>query len=208
LPQKTSVDLTIKLLSDTLKKTVVRSDLQLPESHKTIYSTPLDSLIAPMMIHSDNFIAEQLVLVASGILTDSLLTENLIRQVQENDFSDLPDPLNWVDGSGLSRYNLFTPRSVIKVWEKIYESVGQTRLKSLIANGGINGTIRNLYADDKPFVFAKTGSLRNNHSLSGLIVTDKGRMLLFSYMNSNYTRPSSEIKTAMDKVLRIVKQKY
>jgi D-alanyl-D-alanine carboxypeptidase/D-alanyl-D-alanine-endopeptidase (penicillin-binding protein 4) len=208
LPFKTSLDLTVKLLEDTLNRPVYIRPIPKPDEAHTLYSTPIDSLLAPMMIFSDNFIAEQLLLSCSAVLSDSLSSEIVIGSIQSSDFSDLPDELNWVDGSGLSRYNLFTPRSVIRVWEKIDGVVETPRLEKLIATGGVNGTIRNLYSDSSPFIYGKTGSLRNNHSLSGFIYTDKGNRLIFSYMNSNYTLPSSVIKREMDKVLRMVKSEY
>jgi D-alanyl-D-alanine carboxypeptidase/D-alanyl-D-alanine-endopeptidase (penicillin-binding protein 4) len=161
-----------------------------------------------MMIYSDNFIAEQLLLNVSHTMSDSLLSTIAIDSVQDSEFSDLPDRLNWVDGSGLSRYNLFTPRAVVTIWSKLWKRVDHERLKLLLATGGVNGTIRNLYSSDEAFVWGKTGSLRNNHSLSGFIRTDKENTLIFSYMNSNYTLSSNQIKAEMDKVLRIIKSKY
>jgi len=208
LPFKTSGRLTTQLLEDTLKTPVIYMQKVKPAETQKIYSIPIDSLIKPMMVYSDNFIAEQLLLNSSGEVTDSLLSQLAIDSIQQSDFAELPDKLNWVDGSGLSRYNLFTPRSVVMVWNKLFTSINFNRLQSLLATGGESGTIRNLYASENAFIWAKTGSLRNNHSLSGFVITDSGRVLIFSYMNSNYTLPSSLIKGEMDRVLRLIKSKY
>src|SRR5690606_40565208 len=64
-----------------------------------------------MMQESDNFIAEQLLLLCAQVLSDSLKTEIAIDFVKKHYLDDLVDEPVWVDGSGLSRYNLFTPRS-------------------------------------------------------------------------------------------------
>ncbi|HET9053443.1 MAG TPA: D-alanyl-D-alanine carboxypeptidase, partial [Cyclobacteriaceae bacterium] len=66
-PFKTSAELTAGLLSDTLKKEVAVISRMLPPAAKTLYSLPADTLYKAMMQESDNFIAEQLLLVCSGV---------------------------------------------------------------------------------------------------------------------------------------------
>src|SRR5690606_39863376 len=85
-----------------------------------------------MMQDSDNFIAEQLLLSCAGVLSDTLAPEIAIDYMKANFLSDLPDEPIWIDGSGLSRYNLFTPRSIVMLWDKILESVPRQRLFRLL----------------------------------------------------------------------------
>ncbi len=161
-----------------------------------------------MMQESDNFIAEQLLLVCAAVLSDTLQPEIAIKHIQTNFLNDLPDKPVWVDGSGLSRYNLFTPRSIVRTWEKIYELVPRDRLFALLAVGGKSGTIRNWYKADRPYIFGKTGSLSNNHSLSGYLVTRKGKTLIFSFMNSNFTASGSEVRRNMQSILNFIYETY
>ena len=161
-----------------------------------------------MMQESDNFIAEQLLLMCSNVLSDSLKPEIAIDFVTKNYLGDLPDKMVWVDGSGLSRYNLFTPRSIVKVWEKIFELVPRDRLFPLLATGGVNGTIRKWYQAEQPFVFGKTGSLSNNHCLSGFLVTKTGKVLIFAFMNSNYTATTNDIRANMQTILYNIYEHY
>ena len=205
VPFKYSPELVVELLSDTLNKPVALLE-EVPAgftNFKTLYSIPADSLYKRMLQVSDNFIAEQILLLAAGEISDTLKTSIAIDYMQSHYFDDLPDELQWVDGSGLSRYNLFTPRSVVRILEKIMKEVPQDRLFSLMAAGGESGTIKNLYkGEEEPYIYAKTGTLNNNHSLSGYLKTKTGRILIFSFMNSNYTVPTSMIKEEMEKILK------
>ena len=208
IPFRVDPLLTSELITDTLKKDVRQVDRPLSPTASTLYSIPSDSLYRVMMQDSDNFIAEQLLLVCAGVLSDTLQPDIAIRHTENNFLKDLPDKPIWVDGSGLSRYNLFTPRSIVRLWEKIYELVPRDRLFALLATGGKSGTIRNWYKADKPYIFGKTGSLSNNHSLSGYLVTRTGKTLIFSFMNSNFTASGSEVRRNMQNILNFIYEKY
>ncbi len=208
VPYHYSSDLVVDLLSDTLKREVQEINLQVPPDAQSLKSIPLDSLYRVMMQDSDNFIAEQLLLQCAGILSDTLNSDLAISYAKENFLADLPDEPSWVDGSGLSRYNLFTPRSVVKLWEKISDVVPQQRLFKLLAVGGKSGTIKNWYKKDVPFIFGKTGTLSNNNALSGFLITRKGKVLIFSMMNNNYLAGTNEVRKKMEKILNTIHDKY
>ncbi|MDH5366582.1 MAG: D-alanyl-D-alanine carboxypeptidase [Cyclobacteriaceae bacterium] len=197
-----------QLLGDTLNKPVNLIRFQKPKNTKTLYSVPADSIYKVMMQKSDNFLAEQLLLLCSDAIGDSLRTTFTIQHIKESYLFDLPDEPIWRDGSGLSRYNLFTPRSVVALWEKIYQETGQERLFELLSVGGKSGTLKNYYKADPPYIYGKTGTLSNNHSLSGFLITKTGKILIFSYMNNNYPVSSSEIKPAMERFLWAIHEKY
>lgn len=197
------------VLSDTLKRYVRPVNILPPANRKTIFSIHVDSLYRVMMQESDNFIAEQLLMICANVLSDSLKPEIAIRFMKENHLRDLPDEPIWVDGSGLSRYNLFTPRSIVRLWQKISETVPRERLFPLLATGGVNGTLRNWYRrQEGPYIFGKTGSLSNNHCLSGFLVTRKGRVLIFSFMNSNFTATGNAIRRNMQAILETIYENY
>jgi D-alanyl-D-alanine carboxypeptidase/D-alanyl-D-alanine-endopeptidase (penicillin-binding protein 4) len=196
------------LLSDTLKREVKSVYKRVPSSTNTVFSIHLDSLYRVMMQESDNFIAEQLLLMSANVLSDSLKPEVAIEYMKKTYLSDLPDEPIWVDGSGLSRYNLFTPRSIVGLWRKIWEVVPRERLFPLLATGGVNGTIRKWYLADRPYIFGKTGSLSNNHCLSGFLLTRKGKVLIFSFMNSNYVASGNAIRRNMEGILQSIYEHY
>ncbi len=208
VPFRYTPELAIQLLKDTLHKEVAVVPFTPLPGIRTKYEMTADSLYKRLMQESDNFIAEQLLLMCSSILFDSLRTESTIDYAKRHLLADLPDKPVWVDGSGLSRYNLFTPRSIINLLGKLYRTIPRERLFDLLAIGGRAGTIKNWYGADTPFVFAKTGSMSNVHCLSGYLLTKKGRILLFSFMHNNYTVSSNDLKKEMDKVLRTLYEKY
>lgn len=205
-----SPQLVTELLSDTLQKPVkiLPSEKADFSNSKILYSIPADSLYKRMLQVSDNFIAEQLLIMSSQVISDSLKTDIAIDYMQKNYLQDLPDEVIWVDGSGLSVYNKFTPRSVVKLLEKISEEVPQKRLFQLLPAGGESGTIKNFYKAEEPYIFAKTGTISNVHALSGYLKTKSGKVLIFSFMNNNYTVPSAEIKAGMELILRNIYLNY
>jgi D-alanyl-D-alanine carboxypeptidase/D-alanyl-D-alanine-endopeptidase (penicillin-binding protein 4) len=207
IPFQTSPHLTSRLLSDTLKREVIMVDKPLPSDARILRSIPSDSLYKVMMQESDNFIAEQLLQMCALMVSDSLNAEIAIDYIKDKYLFDLPDEPQWVDGSGLSRYNLFTPRSIVRLWEKILVLVPRDRLFEMLAIGGKAGTLKNSYKADPPYIFGKTGTLSNNHCISGYLITKKGKLLIFSFMNNNFTAPTREIRANMERILFQIHEK-
>ena len=210
VPYKTSTAITLSLLADTLKKDVDVVTYAMPKDAKTIYSAKSDDVFRQLMLPSDNFVAEQLLLTYADKLGLPLSTPTVIAAIQEKYLTVLPDKPKWIDGSGLSRGNLFTPRSIIKLLELIYKEVNnQERLFSMMPSGGKSGTLRNAYPKtDTPFVFAKTGTLGGVHNQSGYVVTKKGKLLLFSFMNNNYVQPTADVRKEMVRVMTYIHDNF
>lgn len=208
IPFHTSTEVLVDLLSDTLKRKVGIVNRPITPAVQTIRSVPVDSVYRVMMQASDNFIAEQILLASAAMISDTLNPEIAIRFMKKNHLADLADEVEWVDGSGLSRFNLFTPRNIVGLWEKIYHEVPRERLFKILPAGGRSGTLKNAYKADEPYIFGKTGSLNNNITLSGFLITGKGKTLLFSFMNANYITSPSTVRKKMEKVLRTIRDRY
>ena len=210
VPYKTSTAITLSLLTDTLNKEIGVVTYAMPKDAKTIYSAKSDDVFRQLMLPSDNFVAEQLLLTYADKLGLPLSTPAVIAAIQEKYLTVLPDKPKWIDGSGLSRGNLFTPRSIIKLLELIYKEVdNQERLFSMMPSGGKSGTLRNAYPKtDTPFVFAKTGTLGGVHNQSGYVVTKKGKLLLFSFMNNNYVQPTADVRKEMVRVMSYIHDNF
>jgi serine-type D-Ala-D-Ala carboxypeptidase/endopeptidase (penicillin-binding protein 4) len=130
--------------------------------------------------------------------------------MKEGPFRSISSQIQWYDGSGLSRYNLFTPNALVHILDKIRFILTEEKIRKIFAAGGVSGTIANWYRGDsgKPYIFAKTGTLKGVHCLSGYLFTDSGNMLIFSFMHNNFISGSNPVKESMNRILRFVKENY
>jgi len=179
IPFITSDSLTAKLLSNTIEKPInFRKEIK-EGKYESLLTVKTDSLLSRMMIESDNFVAEQILLLASDALTDTLNSYK-VREHILNTYSNLfKDRPRWVDGSGLSRYNLFSPNQMVTVLDELYQTVNHNRLFDLFPKNGVNGTLKKYQKGDQPFLFAKSGSMGNTYNLSGYLKTNSGLILLY-----------------------------
>lgn len=121
IPFITSEALSVALLEDSLKTTINYLDVETVSqaNWKKLFSQPTDSMLKPMMYRSDNFFAEQTLLMVSqaklGVMNDAQMIDSILK----TDFADMPHKPRWVDGSGLSRYNLMTPIDFVWVLNKM-----------------------------------------------------------------------------------------
>ncbi|MEM6317177.1 MAG: D-alanyl-D-alanine carboxypeptidase [Bacteroidota bacterium] len=201
LPFIYSDTLFLTLLKDSIQRPVqLLTDVALPSNgYQTIHNVPKDTVLRRIMFQSDNFLAEQMVLLCGHELTDTLQTNLAIRRIVDSLFTDSPDPLKWRDGSGLSRYNQFTPRTLVYVLEKIYRDLPATVWKRDFSVGGSGRSFQ-------PYLFGKTGSMSQVRCYGGFVETQSGKTLIFSFMNSNLPTGHSPWNEEIDKVLRWVHQ--
>jgi D-alanyl-D-alanine carboxypeptidase/D-alanyl-D-alanine-endopeptidase (penicillin-binding protein 4) len=208
IPFKTDSTLTRKLLERVLQKKISITQTIPLGKKEILYSIPSDSVYKRMMHESDNFLAEQLLILSSSSLSDTLSSSKAREYILENQLANLKQQPRWVDGSGLSRYNLFTPESMVHVLGKMYVEIPKERLFDFFPAGG-KGTLKDWYpGDPKPYLFAKTGSVGNNHNISGYLITKSGKTLIFSFMNNHFRRPSSEVKKRMEQIFEHIRDNY
>jgi len=197
----------IEMLKDTLHMPVMPGPDNAKPFKNSIHSQPSDSLFKPMMHRSDNFYAEQTLLMASNEHLGFMNDEKMIDTILNTDLKDIPQRPKWVDGSGLSRYNLFTPQSFVYVLNKLKNEFGLERLKNILPTGG-EGTLSAYYKKDAGFIFAKTGTLSNHCALSGFIITKKNKLLIFSVLNNHYKTSATPVRKAVEKFLQDIREKY
>lgn len=193
------------LLQDTLRKIVLPYGRYKNKLPGIIHSQPTDSLLKPMMHRSDNFFAEQSLLMVSnehlGVMNDAKIIDTLLK----TDFKDLPQKPRWADGSGLSRYNLFTPQDFVAILNKMKNEFGMERIKTIFPTGG-EGTISSYYKAGSGYIYAKTGTLSGVVALSGFLYTKKGKLLIFSTLVNNHQASATEVRRAVERFVESLRE--
>ena len=214
IPFKTSNKVTQQLLANAVQREIglvpFSKTFNQKTNTKTVYGLSMDRVLQEMMQPSDNHVAEQLLLAAAYEKFDIFDIKKIMTYAKDKLMADAPDKLVWADGSGVSRYNLFTPRTMVYILDKMRDEFGEERLFKIFAAGGESGTIKRLYKSDTdtPYVYAKTGTLSNKHCLSGFVKTKSGKTLIFSFMHNNYISGSSPLKKEMTRVLEYIRDRY
>lgn len=196
--------------TEAIGKDILWKTIPFPGNTATFKGTARDTLIKIMMQASDNFIAEQLLLASSMKEIHQMNEGKMIELVLKGPLGDLPDSIQWVDGSGLSRYNQITPRSLVSVLRQIIKLKGLDFVKAILPAGGLSGTISSDFkgVNGRPYIFAKSGTLRNTYCLTGILLTKSGRVLLFSWMNNDVPGDTGILKLSMEHLFNYLRDNY
>jgi D-alanyl-D-alanine carboxypeptidase/D-alanyl-D-alanine-endopeptidase (penicillin-binding protein 4) len=212
IPFQTSDTLTVRLLSEATRRNIVLTrGIEWKPEVKIIqvHSQHTDSLLKPMMHRSDNFFAEQtLLMVSSKLLRNRAMNDaRVIDTLLKSIYSDLPQKPKWVDGSGLSRYNLVSPEDFVFVLNKMNKEFEWKRIETILPTGG-EGTLASFYKKYTGKIYAKTGTLSNNIALSGFLLTDSGKKLIFSVLVNNHQAPTATIRKGFENMLGWLIENY
>ena len=201
----------LELLKDTIGKEMQIAsgdELRAASSQlQIIKSQPLDSMLRPMMHRSDNFFAEQTLMMVSQALLGYMDDSRAASKVINDDLIGIPQRPRWADGSGLSRFNLFTPQDFVFILNKMQGEFGMDRLKNLFPTGG-RGTLGNYYKNDSGYIFAKTGSLSGVICISGYLYTKKNKLLIFSVLVNNHYGNTTSIRRSVERFITGIRQQY
>lgn len=203
VPFITSPEMTTFLLTDTLHKSVETMPLAVHPDARIFYAGKMDSLYLPMLHESDNAVAEQLlVMIAAEKGWDpTKVIENLKKEPGNEFLTDI----RWVDGSGLSRYNLVRPKDFIHILELLAKEVAPDRLHTLLPEAGKTGTMRNVQdLNEGVRIWAKSGSFGNTYDLSGYYLTKDGKTLAFSILSNLGNEPVRDIKKSVVEFLKAI----
>ena len=204
-PFITSNNIFVRLLKDHLNLPVILSNDSKSSEWKLLYTHQEELLYKALLQDSDNGVAEALLAMVSQKQFDEMNIQRTIDTLKVQWKEWLPDPLEWTDGSGVSRYNMITPRSVIEVLKKIYSKVGLDTIKNYFPQSGRSGTIKKY---DLKNVYAKTGTLRHNHNLSGYWVSPSGEIYVFSVMVNHFTTSTDKVREGISLLLKKFQKRF
>ncbi len=191
-PFITSRKNTISLLENSFGNKVEFNKNELKD-YSSLNTNQVDEIYSAILKDSDNLISESIAANISFRLNDTISVDKGVRLIQK-----ISNQIELFDGSGLSRYNLVTPESVILSLHDIYNLIGFDRIKKIFPE---NYIIEN----EEDFVWGKTGTLKNNHNYSGYIITNKGKLYVFSIMINHFTEDLENIKNVIADFLIFLK---
>jgi len=172
----------------------------------SIQSPPLAEIVEAILEPSQNWMTEQLVHVLGLELGEEGSWQEGFRV--EEEFLTGPVgvdslDLHFRDGSGLSAYNLVTPRAMVRILGYMRAGPHGTVFQHAMAEPGEEGsTLENRLAGLEGRVFAKTGTISHVNSLSGYQVTRSGREFIFSILTNGSGLPSGVVRNGIDAVVQ------
>ena len=169
-------------------------------------SPPLGNIIRLMNKPSDNWIAEFLFKTIGAEVKGVPGTWRKGREAITEFLDEIltePPLHRFVDGSGLSRYNLVNTELLSQLliyMHKQFEIMPE--FLSSLPIAGVDGTLRNrmqgMYAEKT--LRAKTGTLSGVSALAGYTVTAEGEVLAFGILISHYIGSSATARNIQDKI--------
>jgi D-alanyl-D-alanine carboxypeptidase/D-alanyl-D-alanine-endopeptidase (penicillin-binding protein 4) len=171
----------------------------------TLSSPPLSEILKALMKPSQNQIAEMLFRTVALEQTGAGRTDSaravVSAQIAKWGVSVSAEAVVR-DGSGLSRYDYISPRTVVRILDAMRRSPHFSAYYDALPIAGVDGTIRNRMKGTpaQGNVHAKTGSVALARSLSGYVTTADHHMLIFSFLANNWTVPVTSVERVQDAI--------
>ena len=183
---------------------VIGSDSSKVDTLFAVQSPPLSEILAAFLKPSQNQIGEVLFKTIALVRTDTG-TARVARRIigdRLREWGAADDGFLVWDGSGLSRQDLVSPETLIRVLDAMRRHRHFQTYYDAFPVAGVDGTLRGRMRGTAAEANArgKTGTLSNVRSLSGYVTTADGRLLLFSVLCNNYLVPTAYISRVQDTI--------
>jgi len=179
-------------------------------------SPPLKDLIVPLLKESLNLFAEHLLreigrmrLGESGTRQNNESTlEKGLETYQQfcKDKGIFSEGFFPTDGSGLSRSNALTARTLVETLKTVYDGPNRELLFNAFPVAGVDGTLRNSFKGTplEKNLKAKTGSMARVRSIAGMLQPNSGKTVLVAIILNNFDLPSSGTSKLLESILMTV----
>jgi serine-type D-Ala-D-Ala carboxypeptidase/endopeptidase (penicillin-binding protein 4) len=174
-------------------------------------SAPLANLTTEANQESNNLYAESLLrtLGASQSQKTSSLEAGL--EVMKKTLSQLgvdDTSYDLVDGSGLSRHDWLTPKTLVQTLQGMEKSPHFTTYRNSLAVAGSSGTLRNRFLNSPVAgkLQGKTGFLSGSTALSGYLEPPNYSPLVLSILINQFDQPLGDIQEAIDEIVILLAQ--
>ncbi len=187
-----------------------------PQSGETLIAAvpfpALTALATEANQQSNNLYAETLLRLmgsAGQLPTDSTPDRGL--RVLKQTLTRLgvnPNGYQLVDGSGLSRKNLVSPRALVETLRAIAQSPNRDAFHASLAVAGQSGTLRNRFLGTPiaGHFYGKTGTLQGISALSGFLEIPSAPPFLLSILVNHSTQSSATLRQAIEQIMGAIAQ--
>lgn len=171
-------------------------------------SPPMKEMLAGMLKRSQNMYAETFVRTLGMVFNEKgtfLNGKKVVEQVLDS-IGIKPKTYAYRDGSGLSRYNFFSPAQFVKIQTAMYNSKYKDVWYNSQTIAGVDGTLERRMKGTKAEgnVHGKTGTLMNVRALSGYVTTADGEDVVFSFLVNGHLLSSKDTEKLTDETLRLI----
>lgn len=170
----------------------------------TYKSDHLLNVVSEINKKSDNLLSEQLLKTIGYELYGYGSASNGINAVKElmKGMGINPNNFIMVDGSGLSSYNLVTPKQIVNLLAYMYRSTEFDSFYKSLAIAGYDGTLFDRMKRTKAEnnFRGKSAFLENTRGLAGYIRTAEGEPLALALIVNNFLVPSQLANYILDRV--------
>ncbi|MDY7019745.1 MAG: D-alanyl-D-alanine carboxypeptidase/D-alanyl-D-alanine-endopeptidase [Cyanobacteriota bacterium] len=192
-------------------RTAISSNSQYLEPELArIESPPIAELIQTVNLESNNVFAEAILRTLGVQEASSDVVETGLTAMKENlkILGVEPEGYDLVDGSGLSRQNLVSPKALnqtlIGMTNSPYFEIYQQSLPIAGKTGTLKWRFRETTAEG--IVYAKTGTLTGVSGLAGYIYPRYYQPLVFSILVNQSNLPTSKLRKAIDEIVMLLSQ--
>lgn len=168
-------------------------------------SPPLKALIVPLNKESLNLYAEHLLREIGRKNSGEPSLEKGLEAYRQfcrdkgiDDHGFFPE-----DGSGLSRSNALTAKTLVETMKYVYDGPMREIYFASLPVAGVDGTLRNSFKGTplEKNLRAKTGSMARVRSIAGTLKTKNGRNILFAVMINNLDLKAAETSKLLESIL-------